>query len=151
MSLVKLIDVRKYDDAVSLLWHLLEQRDPIVNISHKQMPSWDEHVAFVTGYRALTGPKHDYESWYIVEVEGIAIGATYLTWRKEIGIHLFEEHRGHGYGRRAVLVLMTAHGPAKYVANIAPDNVKSQVFFRKMGFKCIQHTFALEVEQGASA
>ena len=59
-SNIKLKPVTKND--ALFLYELLKTKDPIANISHKKMPSYDEHVNFI-----LSNP---YAIWYIIEYEG---------------------------------------------------------------------------------
>ena len=68
------------NDDVSFLYELLQNRDPIYNISHKKMPSFDEHKKFV-----LSEP---YLNWYAISLDTKKIGAAYLSFDDEIGISL---------------------------------------------------------------
>ena len=43
---IKLKNITKND--FMFLYELLSERDPVANISHKQMPTYDEHIRFVT-------------------------------------------------------------------------------------------------------
>lgn len=138
---VRLIPVDPADSAhLRVLYNLLAEREPSASISHKKMPPWDEHVAFV---RSLP-----YEAWYFFQVAGVPQlmpeGATYLTRQGEIGIGVFRAVQRYGYGADAVQLLMQQHGPRRYLANIAPANDASRRMFEKLGFNTIQHTLALE-------
>ena len=75
-SSIKLKPVTKND--ALFLYDLLKNRDPIANISHKKMPSYDEHVYFI-----LSNP---YTIWYTIEYEGEKTGSIYLSKQDEIGI-----------------------------------------------------------------
>ena len=118
------------------LWKELQRRDPKVNISHKQMPTWEEHIAFVYS--------KPYRDWLIMEHDGVWVGQAYLTHANEIGIFVCPENQSKGFGKQAVQRIMANYGPGRYLANIAPDNVGSQDFFRGLGFKLVQYTFELE-------
>ncbi len=127
------------------LWTLLEDRPAENNISHKRMPSWQEHLAFVEN--------HPYEAWYLIHNGNCLIGAIYLSKPgspsvpgNEIGIDLFREFQGKGYGTEAVKLLMEKHGPRRYCANVSPTNEASQAMFKSLGFKLVQYTYALESE-----
>ena len=63
------------------LYELLTQRRQAANISHKKMPTYEEHVKFVRS--------RPYSKWYIINVNGEKAGSIYLTKQNEIGIHLF--------------------------------------------------------------
>ena len=45
ISLISLRTVRDSDG--EFLFELLKERDPRANISHKKMPSYDEHIKFI--------------------------------------------------------------------------------------------------------
>lgn len=121
------------------LYELLKQRKAWQSISHKAMPSYDDHIEFVKS--------EPYSAWYMIMdnrgVNGIIdpVGAIYLTRNKEIGISIFKAYQGKGYGRAAVEELMNLHkGP--FLANINPLNVPSRKFFEELGFTLLQVTYS---------
>lgn len=140
---MRLVDVAEHPYAERLLWMLLEQRPAEFSISHKSMPSWEDHCAFVRN--------HPYEAFYIITVDGAPVGKIYLTFPpaapslpgNEIGIDLFPDTVGKGYGSAAVKLLMEKHGPRRYVANVSPNNERSRRMFQRLGFAHVQDTFAL--------
>ena len=129
---MKLASVYERPDRAQLLFQLLEERGPDVSISHKAMPTWDEHVRFVES--------RPYQAWYFIEAEGV-VGACYLSKQDEIGVFVFNAHQGKGYGPWAIEAIMLKHGKRRYLANINPRNTKSAEIFRNLGFKQIQVTF----------
>jgi RimJ/RimL family protein N-acetyltransferase len=129
---MNLISIYERPDRALVLYQLLEERDPAANISHRAMPSWDEHVRFVE-----TKP---YEAWYFIEREGI-VGACYLSKQDEIGVFVFKAHQGKNYGPWAIEAIMLKHGKRRYLANISPRNERSAEIFRNLGFKQIQATY----------
>jgi RimJ/RimL family protein N-acetyltransferase len=130
---MKLVDAHTSPEAPDVLYRLLEERSPEVNISHRAMPSWEQHCAFVAS--------KPYDAWYLIEADGGKVGAIYLSKTNEIGIFLFRSHRGAGYGKRAVTMLMERHPRDRYLANINPKNDASIAFFRELGFHHIQNTY----------
>ncbi len=134
--MIELRDVYDEPARLSLLWELLKERDPSVNVSHSKMPSWEDHVKFVES--------RPYPFWLFVCRGQKVFGAAYLTTRNEIGIFIFKAHHGHGYGPQAVRALMEMCGKRKYIANINPENTRSTYMFHKLGFKWKQSTYALE-------
>jgi RimJ/RimL family protein N-acetyltransferase len=122
-------------DDLKYLYDIMQQRmaEPQCNISHRKMPTWDEHVRFY-----MCRPYH---AWYIVLVDDIKAGTCYLTEKNEIGIHLIPEYRGKGLGGQIVNELIRLYPRKQYLANISPDNEFSQRMFEKLGFKLIQYTY----------
>jgi RimJ/RimL family protein N-acetyltransferase len=119
------------------LYGLLAERTPEQSISHKEMPTYEQHRAFVKS--------EPYAAWYLVlsTVGEPVVGAAYLSKQNEIGIAIFEKHRGKGYAKEAIEELMKLHdGP--FLANINPNNWASRCLFDRLGFKFIQVTYSHE-------
>ena len=123
---MQLIDVYGLWCAPSVLYLLLKEREPHESISHKAMPSWMEHTAFVE--------RRPYAHWYVLDVDGSAVGAVYLTHQREIGIGILKAHRGKGYAEEGIRLLLEQH-PGRALANINPANGASLQWFAKLGFK----------------
>ena len=129
---MKLVSVYKLDDPFNLLYNLLKERESFHNISHKEMPTWEDHVKFV-----LSRP---YRVWYAIEDVDL-VGSCYLSKKREIGVFVLKEFQGKGYGTFAVKDMMR-RWPGRLLANINPENKASQAFFQKMGFGGpIQYTY----------
>ena len=120
------------DDA-EFLFDLLKQREGIVNISHKSLPTWEKNVEYIKN--------NTYQSWEIIWVDNARIGDIYLTDRDEIGIFLDKKFQSNGYGSIAITEFMKKNGKKRYLANINPTNYKSIQFFGKQGFVHIQNTY----------
>jgi RimJ/RimL family protein N-acetyltransferase len=121
--------------APELLYRLLAEREPHMNISHHGMPTWKEHLRFIA--------KRPYSAWYLIKHEQDYIGAIYLTALGEIGIGVLTAARGQGVGPAAIRALMRKHPRHRFLANINPDNARSIRMFGEMGFRLIQHTYEL--------
>jgi RimJ/RimL family protein N-acetyltransferase len=133
---MKLSSVYEVEYAPYFLYVLLEQRDPSESISHKRMPTIEEHVAFMAS--------RPYAAWYLLDVEHVGyVGAIYLTRQREIGVWVHKDQRGLGYSKQAIEMLMKRH-PGRFLANIAPTNPTSQALFKGIGFEHIQETYLLE-------
>lgn len=130
---MKLIDVYEIDGVSDVLWDLLAERPAIANISHREMPTREEHEAFIAS--------KPYEAWYLVEATDVCAGAINLTYNDEIGIALFKRHWGKGFAQAAIDELMRLHPRARYLANIAPTNEPSIRLFERLGFSPIQTTY----------
>ena len=145
---LELVQVKKEPEAPKILWDLLEERTAEQSISHKAMPTADEHLAFVS--------KPPYRIWYLIKADDEYVGTLYLTPRNEIGISIFKAKQGMGYGKAAVQKLMSRWGKSLarrrvgvngFIANINPANERSVEFFKSMGFKLVQHTYVLDLQQ----
>lgn len=126
------------DEASRVLYELLKEREPYQSISHRALPAFVEHDNFVRS--------KPYDVWYLIAQDGqkpfptTFVGATYLTKAREVGLFIFNEHQGKGYGTAALDSLMKRH-PGRFYANISPQNERSSRFFQKHGFNLIQHTY----------
>lgn len=132
---INLVPVYRERKAIAILYDLLAERTPEQSISHKRMPTMDEHAKFVHS--------RPYLAWYLIQnEEGEYVGSTYLSKHREIGIFLFKRFQGNGYGSKAVSQLMS-RWPGRFLANISPKNTDSQRFFENLGAKLIQYTYEL--------
>lgn len=129
-----LVDVYSTEDTAFVLWELLKERTPEQSISHEEMPTWDEHVAYIA--------KRPVEHWYLIGNEDQWVGSVYLSRRREIGVSIFRVHQRQGYGKFAVEEIMRLH-PGTFYANVAPMNHGSHEFFIGLGAKMIQYTYKI--------
>ena len=112
------------------LYGLLKERKSYQNISHKELPTWEDHVKFIK-----TKP---YKDWFIVYQPSTReqIGSIYLSKENEIGIFIKKKFIYRGYGKKALSSLMEYFSHVKeFKANIAPFNSASICFFVNQGFK----------------
>ena len=133
ISGINLKSVSKSD--YEFLYDLLNQRKTNENISHKKMPTFNEHVKFISS--------KPYSKWYIIRLNNTNVGSIYLTHLNEIGIHVIKEVRGKNIAKKALELVMIKNPKSRYLANINPKNKKSIKFFTKNGFKLIQYTYEL--------
>ena len=118
------------------LYTHLKERDSRANISHKRMPTYQEHVKFVNS--------KPYSKWYIVMYGAKKIGTIYLTKMNEIGIFIKKKFQDDGVGQATLDLLMQKHPKERFLANVNPKNKKSINFFKHNKFKLIQYTYELE-------
>src|SRR5277367_6681791 len=132
--MINFVDVYSHDgDGVRFLYELLAQRDPITNISHRGMPTFEQHQRFVQS--------KPYKYWYLVTIsDGECVGSVYISKDNEIGIFIAKDHQRKGYGRHAVQWIMESHPQERFLANINPENQASLAAFRAMGFRALQLT-----------
>jgi len=133
---MKIIHLRRVSQTdYRFLYNLLKERKPITYISHKKIPTYNEHIQFVSS--------KPYSKWYIIEYQGKKSGTIYLTKTNEIGIFIKKSFQGKHIGQQALDLLIVKHPKSRYLANISPKNKNSIKFFKKIGFKLIQYTFEL--------
>lgn len=121
---------------VDFLYELLMQRDPNTNISHKKIPTFLQHKKFVES--------NPYSYWYMIFSKNVKIGTIYLTNINEIGLHIKKEFQNLLIEKIILNKLFQKHPRSRYLVNINPKNKKSIEFFKKNGFKILQHTYEFE-------
>ena len=136
LSSISLRIVRDSDS--KFLFELLKERDPRANISHKKMPSYNEHLKFVKS--------KPYTKWYIILKSKDRIGSIYLSKNDEIGIFLSKKYQGKNIGNDALVELIRKNPRERYLANVNPKNKKSSTFFKNNNFKLIQYTYEMVLE-----
>ena len=132
-SSIKLNQVTKNDTL--FLYDLLKNKDPNANISHKKMPSYDEHVKFV-----MSKP---YTNWYIIEYDKKNVGAIYLSKHDEIGISISNDYEYDQIVKPALKLLMKLNQRKRYLANTSPKDVRSQEFLLKNGFTGLEYVYEM--------
>ena len=55
------------EEDIDFLYDMLKEREPIENILHKKIPTYDEYVKFVT-------KSHPYDGWYIIMLDSQKLG-----------------------------------------------------------------------------
>lgn len=109
-----------------LLYKLLAERKPIQCISHKELPTYNNHVKFIRS--------HPYKEHYLIYDGKLPIGSIYISKNNEIGLFIFEEFQNKGWGSKILTQIMKMYKKENLYANIAPNNYKSINFFKKNGF-----------------
>ena len=117
------------------LYNLLKERDPLANISHKKMPSYHEHVLFVSS--------KPYSKWYVILYGANKVGSIYITTQNEIGIFIKKSFQDKQIGSVVLKKLIQKNPKKRYLANVSPKNKNSINFFKKNKFRLIQYTFEL--------
>lgn len=147
--MIKLVNVyqagRIISGAEEFLYKLLAERPPEASISHKEMPTIEQHRAFIT--------RRPYRAWYLVENEaGIYVGCVNATHQNEIGVAISLEHQRKGYALAALEKLLGTLAPldpvpsqrrGTFIANVLPTNMASQALFKSLGGNLVQFTYEL--------
>ncbi|MFK7993567.1 MAG: hypothetical protein AB8B87_05485 [Granulosicoccus sp.] len=139
-TLLTLRPVTTSDADVNELFSLLQQRQ--FGISHRAMPSYDDHKAFVLS--------HPYRGWFIVQQEQLSVGSVYLLESNHIGINMLA-----GYAsliKPAIDMLCDLFQPlpgiasvrsARFVLNVAPRDTEQIDALESAGAVLIQQTYQL--------
>ena len=131
---VKLKQVTKND--ALFLYELLKNKDSNANISHKKMPSYDEHVEFV-----MSKP---YTNWYIIEYDKKNVGTIYLSKQDEIGISINNDYEYDQIVKPTLKLLMKLNQRKRYLANTNPKDVRAQEFLLKNGFTSLENVYEMK-------
>lgn len=141
-----LIDIYHYPGGAELAYEILGERPLEHGISHKKMPTWAEHMAFMR--------MRPFRLWLVITGTecGEAVGHIEVLPTNEFGVHILRRHQGRGLGAEAVKLFMQEYEPlpaipairnGRWLANVAPANTRAAAFFQKLGFTRIQETYAL--------
>ena len=123
---------------LKFLFEILEEREQRVNISHRKMPTFEQHKKFVAS--------KPYSKWYVI-LQGIEkAGSIYLSKQNEIGIFLKKGSHYAGIETMALKLVMKKNPKKGYLANVNPKNKKLIEFFKNNNFKILQYTYELNCE-----
>ena len=142
---VRFLPVDRVLTAPELLYDLLRERERETWISTTGLPSYEEHVAFVTS--------KPYRYWYLLFAGEVPVGELHATELNEIGLSIFKRHQGQHYGSQAIRHFIDMHAPLPpitskrnrhWLANIGVENTGSKAFFASLGFRPLQETWVFE-------
>jgi len=118
------------------LFNLLQKRDSKVNISHKKMPTYNQHIKFLKS--------KPYSKWYIIILEKQKIGSIYLSKQNEIGIFLMKSCDVDDIRLKSLITLMKKNPRKRYLANVNPNNKKLISFWKKNNFSLVSYSYELD-------
>ena len=116
----------------------MSERKQFENISHKKLPSYNNHVKFIKS--------KPYAKWLLIECREKILGSVYLSKNNEIAIWIKKDIKDYKMKIRKKILeeITTKFTRKKYLTNINPRNKKIINFYKKNGFKLIHSTFKLE-------
>jgi hypothetical protein len=141
---VTLIRVAKRFEHVDVLHELLLGRSHA--ISHKSMPNFRQHKAFVFS--------HPYRVWYLIKAEEGFVGSIYLMKNNTIGVSTAKG--AERYMKPAIERLVRKHKPLPAVRsvrgpdfdfNVLPSNKKLISILQSMGAHLAQITYELKAAE----
>ena len=115
------------DDDISFLYELLKERDETINISHKKLPTYEEHSNFVKS--------NEYDGWYIILIDSKKVGHIWINSESYIGTFIKKEYQKIGFGAEAFKKLRELHKRQKYLGRVNPKNTQSKILLEKFGFE----------------
>jgi len=86
-NLVKLKEVT--EENADFLYEMLKERDSTINVTHKELPSFNKHLEFIKS--------NPYDAWYIIEIESKQVGHIWLDNVDRIGWFTKKEFKGFGF------------------------------------------------------
>lgn len=116
------------------------------NISHKILPSFDEHTEFVHNY--------PYREWIIMKDNGRAIGNVYIHFDNSIGLH-FESSKYFDRVDEVLRFVNTSCLPlpaqpsmriGEFFFRVSPDNRLLQERLSILGFREVERTYVPQSE-----
>ena len=114
------------ENDAEFLYDMLKERDATINVTHKKLPTFVEHLEFI---------KSDpYDAWYIIEIESKQIGHIWLDNVDRIGFFTKKEFKGFGFIIPAFEKLKEIHPRKKYVGKLNPKNIEIQNLLTKLKF-----------------
>ena len=128
---LKLLPINEMD--YEFLYELLSERKQITFISHKKMPTYEEHVKFIES--------EPYSKWYIIQIDDKKIGSIYLTKENEIGIHFFTQYEESERFQNVIKEFFLKEPQDRFVMNVSPKNEQYIDLAKKLGFHLVQHTY----------
>lgn len=114
------------DEDIEFLYEILKERDETVNVTHKKIPTFEEHKKFVNS--------KPYDAWYIILKDSRKVGHINLD-HFEIGWFIKKEYQKFGFAVEAFRKLKQAHKRTKYFGKVNPKNEPARKLLEKLGFK----------------
>jgi len=126
------------EERLKFLYNLLDTRK--YSISHKNMPSFKDHVDFVYN--------HPYHKWFIIENQKVLIGSLYIHKDNSVGVDVMKQFE--------ILIpdilsfLEKNFKPLPYIKslrsknfffNLSPENIKLHNLFLSAGYRISQISF----------
>lgn len=130
--------VKGHDEDIQTLYELLAIRE--ISISHKAMPSFEEHRDFVLN--------HPYRSWYLVRKNNTVLGSVYFHFDNSIGINMPRQSSDVILAtlEKATLIHQPLPGiksvrSGVFFVNVNPQNMALELALRRLGWSVLQVSY----------
>ena len=141
---LELIKVKKSNSHALILYKILKNRDTKFSISHKSIPTLEEHIKFV-----ISNP---YRYWFIIKRSRIVLGSVYITTSNEVSISLLKNSKKNFSDILNLIIQNITPLPAivsrrneKFILNLSPNNKFYIKLLNNIGAQKIQETYVLTV------
>lgn len=115
------------------LYDLLAERPKEANISHRKMPTFEEHKAFVDSF--------PYKEWFVIMDGSDMAGSVYLTHQNEFGMFVKKGYEGRGIATNAFKWVRERHPGERLLSNVNPKNKRIIDVLTRLGCRKIQETY----------
>jgi len=134
--------VKKEERDIKLLYAILQKRPYYHKISHKSLPTYDEHKRFILS--------HPYRNWFIIHYKNHPIGNFYLTHENVLGIFIINSYEklltkiikfviNNFYPLEEIKSIR----PKYFIINVSPDNTQYQKIIESLNGKKIQISYKI--------
>ena len=139
-----LIQVNYSVSHIRILFKILKERKLCSNISHSNIPSFEDHIKFVKSM--------PYRYWFLVLKEKEYLGAFYITKNNEISIKLindsdaiFKEILHIIFKNFKPLSAIPSKRNSKFIINLSPNDKFYNKLLNRIGAEKIQETYRFNI------
>jgi len=133
MGIKDIITIKKVEDEdIEFLYEMLKERDSRINVSHKELPTFQQHKKFVKSKPC--------DGWYIIMAQEKKVGHIQIYNDDRIGWFIKNEYKRLGFVIPAFEKLKKIHPREKYLGKVNPDNLEAQNLLIKLNF-VLKETF----------
>ena len=136
-----LIPINSSKKHIEILYNLLKKR--VHNISHKQLPSYEEHKSFILN--------HPYREWFLVKSNNTYYGSIYVLENNCIGINMDTDNMN--IIKKSINWVVSEIKPLpgiksvrnkNFHININPKNKKMAKILSNLNADLIEHTYIIK-------
>lgn len=136
-----LIPINSSKKHIEILYNLLKER--VHNISHKQLPSYEEHKSFILN--------HPYREWFLVKNNSTYYGSIYVLDNNCIGINIDTDNMN--IIKKSINWVVSEIKPLPGIKsvrnkdfhiNINPNNKKMAKLLDNLNADLIEHTYIIK-------
>lgn len=136
-----LIPINSSKKHIEILYNLLKER--VHNISHKQLPSFEEHKSFILN--------HPYREWFLVKSNSKYCGSIYVLDNNCIGINI--DTNDMNIIKKSIHWVLSEIKPLpgiksirnkNFHININPKNKKMAKLLSDLNADLIEHTYIIQ-------